>query len=497
MDCLYLLDSKYENDKSRVVLYFSKDPLSLTHDFVLAERFYPYIITDQQKQLLEVLLTEFKNDIKLESVLEHPENTKLTAKNYEILKACSKIITLSTNSSNTIVIDPDRQFLINNNWSYYDAFCVISRFKIRQIKDYNLIHSAINKYISELKDADKQMVIETLTKRLLLSNLLKTKPDATIKNDQIINILFENHFLKNFFVPKTETRIDYKKHEINLKRTIKMNFSNIWPHLLTNEHNNIGYETINCGCCKPTTIFDTNTLSCSLVEVEFLKDGIYFISKDNDWAKNYHKSMPNQEKREMYKLTNKIRDIPIGPFFRRINCQIPLSDAIALANAGDAKILENSTNHQLSWFCKRKESFVSEIIKSIDRRIKNIEKSINISTDINYSKPTLDSCLNKNPGFLQYITEYSLLNDLLEEIPKFMLNQNTKFYDKSVANAIKSIKIDTFSRINPEDSRLIITENTAHIYENKLANSINSAFLKLNLKPPKLVCNTDNYYNHI
>jgi len=477
----------YENEKNRILLYFSEDPSSQKYDFVYKEKFNPYFYIDLPQELLTKLLLEFKGDIKIEKQISNV--IKIAAKNFEILQKCSKIISISTNK-NIILLEPERQYLLNNQWSYFDQFCVTHENKIKKINNTNEIHFVIKKITDNLIDSEKLKISTTLTKKLIISNLLNIKPSSEIPNDQILNQLFENYFYKKGIVLKNHPIISIPKIKNIQKNSYSLDFSTLLAHYLKKEHYNVGYETINCSCCKPIKIYDTNTLSNSLVEVMFLKNGIYFISNDKGFAKEYHNLDSRKENRLIYMCENKIKDLPCGPFFEQEKILIPLNDAIPLIESNDARF--TNENNKLNWYCKNQESFISEIISKIINRLKIIEESISISNYMNYSKK-ISSKLEYNFSYTLYMTEYAILSDLLKEIPSFMAHTNTKFYDPLVSKAIKSIKREIIIKSSPnqEIPRYIEhqSSNKEEIYfkDKSFILNVNNYFKKINLPIPKLV----------
>jgi len=486
MQKLYLLNSQYENEKNRIVLYFSSNPLSNKFDFTYKEKFNPYFYIDIPFDLSKKILYEFKGDIKIEEI--EPNKIKINARNYDILQKCSKIISLSTRK-NIILLEPERQFLLNNNWSYYDTFCVTHENKIKKIREENDLHIAIKNITTNLTDSEKIKVCTSITRKLIVSNLLYINPENELPNDQILNTLFENNFYKKALVLKNRPIVSIPRRKEILKNSYLLDFSNVLPHLLLKERYNIGFETINCSCCKPNKIFEPNTLSSSLVEVKFEKNGFYFISTNKQFRYLYHKEDSRKENRLIYMHENKIKDLPCGPFFFGEKFQIPLSDAIRLAKAGDVSI--TNENNKLSWYCLKNESFISEIISKLINRLKIIEKSISITNYLNYSMK-VSSELDNNFSYTLYMTEYALLSDLLSEIPAFMAHTNTKFYTPELANAIKVIREEMIVKACPPDHpspRFIEgTGNEKILVTNKsLVLDVNTYFTKINLPIPKLV----------
>jgi len=487
MEKLYLLNSVYENEKNRIVLYFSNNLLSSKFDFTYKEKFNPYFYIDIPLELGKKLLYEFKGDIKIEVI--ELNKIKVKARNYDILQKCSKIISIST-SKNIILLEPERQYLLNNNWSYYDTFCITHENKIKKIKDENDLHIAIKNITNNLSDHEKTKICTSVTRKLITSNLLYINPDNEIPNDQILNILFENNFYKNTLVLKNRPIVSIPRRQESIKKSYCLDFSNVLPHLLLKERYNIGFETINCSCCKPNRIFDLNTLSNSLVEVRFERNGFYFISTNKQFRYQYHKEDARKENRLVYMHENKIKDLPCGPFFFGEKQQIPLSDAIRLSEIGDVTI--TNENNKLNWYCLKNESFISEIISRLINRLKIIEKSISISNYLNYSTK-VSSELDNNFAYTLYMTEYALLSDLLSEIPRFMAHTNTKFYTPEVANAIKAIKQEMVIKACPPEHtspRFIETEKENILVTSKsFVLDVNTYFTKLNLPIPKLVVN--------
>lgn len=480
MKNFYLFNTKYDNEKNRMILYFTENIITQKVDFVYKEKYYPSFYLDLPKKLVQDLLIDFKKKIKIERI--NSNKIKLIAKNYTILQKCANILN-SASSKNILLIEPERQYLINNNWSYYDSFIISYNNQIKKIEKNTITNININKFISKIGISNKLDLVKSLSKRLLLSNILKIKPEINIKNDEILNILFENNFYENKLVLKNKQKIPYTKTQSIIKNTIELDFSKIWPYILQNEFYNIGYETLNCNDCKPKNLSDTNILSSSLVKVRFLRDGLYFLSKDKEWGNEYHKNNRFKENRINYMKQNKIKQLPTGPFFKNETEYIELIDAIDLMNNKNIEILEDTT--KLNWTCKNKESFISKIIHDLKNKIQSIETSINLSNSINYNQKNYFN-LEKNPVFTQYTTEFNVLNNILEEIPRFMQHTNTKFYDPIVAKSVRLIKKETINKINNQN--LIIEQNEKIVIKDKrIIKKINNYFPELNIPIPKII----------
>ncbi len=483
MEQLYLIECIYENDKQRVVSLFSKDPYSNKCDFTFKERFNPYFYIDLPKELLSKLLSDFRKEIKIEKISS--EKIKITARDKETLDKVYKVISFSTDK-NILLIESERQYLIEKEWSYYDLFLIISQNRIKKIENNN-VSSVVRKYISPFLKEEQLRLIEKLTKKLLLSNLLKVNP-ASVNNQEILNTLFENLFFKNKLVLSNKSKVEYLEKEKNIKEGIKMDFSNIWPYLLTKDFYNLGHDSINCECCIPKNHLEVNVLSNSLVEVVFKKQGYYFISKDREWGYKYNLENEEKENRLKFMKNNYLKEIPVGPFYKDQKAKIPLLDAFNLLLEDDKTLTKDYS--YLKWFCLKEESYLSKIIKEYLKKLKNIETFINLSTSITYNSSFKNKNeLENNPLFIQYLTEYKLINDLIEEIPRFMEHRNTKFYDPVISQAIKYLKLEMVERIDVDNKRYLIDKEKVIVKEKKFIEKVNNYFPQINLPIPRLILN--------
>jgi hypothetical protein len=482
MEQLYLTECVYEEEKQRIISYFSKDPYSNKYDFVYKEKFNPYFYIDLPKEIVQKLLSDFRKEIKVEKIEQN--KIKVIAKNKETLNKIYKILSIST-SKNILILDIEREYLIEKEWSYYDLFIIISKTKIKKIENNN-ISAIVKKYINPFLKEEQLKLIENLTKKLLLSNILKIKI-KNINNQEILNNFFENLYFENKMMLNNKISIEYLEKEKNIKQGIKMDFSNIWPYLLTKDFYNIGHDTLNCDCCKPKNYLDINVLSNSIVKVRFKKQGFYFISKDQNWAyEQFHKNNLNKENRLNFKKNNGLKEMPTGPFYKGDFANIPLIDAINLVSEEEIEIIDDLK--EIKWYCLKKESFLSLKIKEYLKRLKHLETSINLSNSFNYNY-SFKNNLDKNPMFIQYLTEYKLINDLIEEIPKFIEHKNTKFYDSLLAQSIKYLKLETIKKIDINENKYLIDKEKVIVKEKKIIEKINNYFPQLNLPIPKLIVN--------
>lgn len=483
---LYLMNCVYDTEKQRIITFFSKDPYSNKYDFVLKEKFNPYLYIEVSKELVQKILCDFKKEIKIEKTTKNPNILKIIAKNKDTLHKVHKVLLLSIKKT-PFLVDIERQYLIEKNWSYYDLFLIVSSNKIKKIENTN-VSSVVKKYINTHLNEEQFKLIENLTKNILLSNILKIKINDVKKQD-VMNTFFENIYFENQISLKNNSHPEILKNRKKLQGTFEINFSNIWPYLLTKEFYNISPDTYKCECCSPNSYLNENVLLNSLVKVKFKVSGFYFISKDKKWAYyKYHLNTPNKENRINFMKMNALKEMPVGPFYKEDIASIPLIDAIKLKQEKNIEILEKQ--EELKWVCEKKESFLSLTLKKYLKKLKSIEQSINLSTSITYNKSFKNkNDFENNPVFLQYLTEYKLLTDLIEEIPKFLEHSNTKFYDPDIDESIKYLKLQTIENLNQEEFKFIVDREKVIVKEKKIIENINIFFPKQNLPIPKLIIN--------
>lgn len=482
MEKMFLVNVEYDEKKSRIMCKFSNNLEEINkHTFIHSEKFYPSFFINLRKDLTKTLLSDFSKNI---IVTEKRKALEIKAKDYETLQKCKKILQLSTNK-NILLIEPERQFLIDSDWSYYDTFYLVENKKINKISQSPLtnLNFILKKIINNL-DLKISSRINQVTKKIILTNYLKKKITKEITTTQTINYIFENNFYKKG-LPQPQESLPYNYENKQKKdKTIKIDITEPIAYLLTKE-NNIGYESLNCQCCKPRNIHDKNVLSNSLINVSFLKDGYYYISKDYFWSKEYHIKNKEKEKRESYKKQNSLTSYPVGPFYRKDSKKILLIDALRLKENKEIEIQEN---HEYRWFCKKEKAFVSEIIKDILNLKQVVEKSINLTTSLNYSNNSLGQVkkLEKNTLFYLYHSEKNLYTHLLKETISFIQNKNTKFYKQEIDLAIKSIKQKTCDQISQEECRFSIRKETIRTKDRTLLEKINNYFPKINIPVPEI-----------
>ena len=427
---IYLTKVMHSIEKKEMLVEFRNSKKKIVKRF----DFYPFLVLPKeidQKNVEELLLCAGIKGFKIEKKNKY---LKVIASSFNELKRISNSLALHTGKK-PLTLEPERQFLLQKNWNYFDSFIYEDNIleKIDEKKDLGFI---ISKEIgfNEAINLDEEGIL-SIVEKVSLSSLLKIPIDKVPSSlEERTEIFLENIFFSN------GARISWSKdnHFYFAKEfapygtysgVSTIDFSNAWPKLMSNNFFNLGVDTINCNCCKPIKLNDTNLLPSSLIEIEFLEDAFYFQSMSNTFALNYHKNNPFKNNRVEKKKEFFMKMFPIGPFFKNQSTLVPLEDAKKLL---DEKKVKLASNHRPSWFCKNKESFLSKAIKKYNKQL---------STLINDNKNHQNTLFEKNDSSYYFtIALNNSLNTLVQEVPFQLMNPLSSFFSPLLANSILSVQ---------------------------------------------------------
>ncbi len=440
---IYLVKVTHIEEKNEIICYFENKNKKIAQKF----SFFPNmtlpndISIDKLKELL------FFYNIKNFDLTNNGNLKKIICKNYDDLKKINTLIAKLTNKK-IIILEPERNFLVDKNWSYFDSF-IIENNELKKSNETFDYSSAIFKEISFL-EAKKISEEETLflIKKSAISNLIKLPIEKTpIELKNIVEVFLENLFFSSFgYISWNNENKIYSKIELGpfgmFEKVSQIDFSPVWIQLITNNFFNISYETINCNCCKPIKLDDNNLLPSTLIEVIVNEDNFFFESTSNTFSIDFHKNNLNKEKRIFKKKEFWLKSIPVGPFFKNQIIKIPLVDAKKLINNEFVKL---SKEHELNWFCLKKEGFLSKEVKTNFEYLFNLNKKLEFILN-NNSAILIDIDDNFKKVYLDIlIKEFS---SILNEIPFQLSSINSMFFDQKVANAVISIQDSTIAKFN-------------------------------------------------
>lgn len=450
---IYLVNVTYNFEKNEIVCYFENDFKKIAKKYV----FFPKLKFSKRVNLANLDELLFFYDIKNFKLVEKEDFYFLECKNIKDLKNIANLLAKLSLKKN-LVLDPIRLFLIENDWSYFDRF-KLKEDKLEKIDAFfdnpNLIFKEIS--FKEAKKINSNST-EFLVKKCVLSNLLKL-PINKVPNDiyKIVEVFLENLYFKNVGYVLWENKKNfYSSNEFGplgyFEKVSQIDFSSVWVKLLTKNFFNIGQETINCSCCKPVKLNDSNLLPSTLIEVIINQNNLFFETSSSIFRINFHKNNLFKKKCIEKKKEFWLKTIPIGPFFKNQKIKIPLLDAKTLLE--EEKVILGK-DHDIIWTCNKKESFISKnieenlyILKNIDEKLKDLENNTLFVKDF-------------NTEFL--LTQKEVLTKIIYQIPFQLSNLNSSFFDANLASAIIFIQESILFKFNE------FSEKTGHrvIYSNK------------------------------
>ena len=402
---------------------------------------------------LKTILTNY-NPQKFK-VKEKPNSFQVIASTFKDLKSLANLC-LSAFSQRPTVIEPERQFLLLRDWNYFDCFCFFEGSPIKSNKEsfpkttFSQLPFSLHQTVSALLEQDPNQALN-LIKSIALSKTLNLPPNSLPETSFLEKEIFlENMLFKNSF-PNTSKE---QKKQGKTKATkptrldsIEVDFSQLWALLLTQPFYNLGFESIDCDCCKPNGIFDRNTLPHSIVECNVLSEGLYFKSLLSDFADQFHESNELKENRNKLIKEFFLNYTPVGPFRRNQKAELLLCDAVKLCDEEKAELLDVRKMH---WFCLEKESFLSKELKKLNSRIVSLSTKISKKEKKEIKKHNLlaETFLAKDLDFLFKKSLLQILKEFYCSIPEHLTDSNSRFFSKQLSDSIKSIQASTLRKFS-------------------------------------------------
>ncbi len=429
-DLLFLTRVSFNEEKKEIFTEFSNK----SNKFVQRFKFFPFLAlpkTIDSEKVKDLLL-----DLKI-------KRFQITTKQSFVCVQASSVSSLKTIANALagclgklpLVIEPERQFLLEKNWSYFDSFAYFngSIVKVDSFKKDVAFSVFQEMSFFEAMRLDKEQAL-FLVERAALSSVLSVPMDLVPreKNEQE-EIFLQNLFFRNAgFVswePNEKVTSFHQRIPFVFDKVSSIDFSPVWVQLFSKRFFNVGHETKNCQCCKPFTLEDKNLLPSSLIEVIFQEDDFFYESSSPSFSEEFDLINANKElrleKKNKFFLTSK----PIGPFSKGISAFVPLLDA--------KKLLEESSvilgkSHKPEWFCLHNESFFSSEIDKVSEKISQLSEIL--------LEPQQSLFGSSDFGFLFADYSFKAFSLLVAEIPFQLVNLNSRFYSPSLAKTIVSIQ---------------------------------------------------------
>ncbi|MEK6957418.1 MAG: hypothetical protein AABW99_00345 [archaeon] len=363
----------YLSEKRQVVAEFSNSSEKISKRYSFFPRMHFPMEGISQGSLKEVLSLYDSRRFKV----DFEENRAVIfAATFSDLKKINNLLSDSLGFSSNL-IEPERQFLIDRGWSYFDSFTFSAdepqRVSSLDFPDVALgfLSDSLPMTMRDLISSNRQLARE-IAGRVSMSRVLRIPLLSSEMHRAAPEVFLENVF----FASKMPVPISPEKKQsipLRVPHKTEIDFSAVTPLLLCRPFSNAGPETVNCACCRPASLNDFNVLADTIVKARFLREGAYFNSASSFWAEQFHVSGRDKDARSRRRAEYNYQFFPVGPFSRNETAEILLADAVELQGQGIAEILGVTG---WSWFCSQKESAFSRETNALRETISSLESSL-------------------------------------------------------------------------------------------------------------------------
>lgn len=445
----YLTKAHYIEGKRKIAVEFSSCNGKATKSFT----FFPSFFLDKgmpAKELNSILSTYNPQKFK---VRERQHSFEVIASTFTDLK-CLANLCLEAFGQRPYLIEPERQFLILHDWSYFDSFGFFDGNPIKTndegfpLAKIDSLPESLGITALQLLGHDVHIAAEFIA-NIARSKILRIPFEAPLTSKFLdMEIMLENILFSNGFGMAKENGAkagsEFERRPF-CPDAIEMDFSELWPLLMTKPFYNLGFESINCKCCKPEGASDDNILPHSKVRARALSDGLYFRSISQDYAVAFHSSSPFKDNRLRAKSEFYLNYIPVGPFYRGQEAELLLCDAMQLNEERKFEVLDAST---LRWFCQRKESFLSKWLRKMNKSIVSLSREISV-----LQKNALQAHGLLGEKRLEHNLDFLFKKELLEFRKEFyssilwhLANPKSRFFSGKLAMAIGAVQALTICK---------------------------------------------------
>lgn len=293
-------------------------------------------------------------------VMGHPKSIQVLAGTWEDLKQLAQRLYAQTGYFPSL-IEPERQFLLAQNWNYFQAFDE----KLTPLNEAYLdalipgLAENVHPTLRALRTHKPEME-KNLTQRMVLSHELSIPyTDVPLAQAEQLEILLSNAlFALQMPAPHT------KGSAVN---------TSTWSMEQRTRANALVFHTPltetegKCACCAPTSIFHQNVHAGSLIDARATQDGVYIHTNHAGLSGTYHEKNPGKEKRLARAQEWGLSTLPIGPLRRGEKIALPLREAIEGQRQG---ILDtDQPPGAATWTCRKEPLALEQLKGQLDRRI--------------------------------------------------------------------------------------------------------------------------------
>lgn len=474
----WLINARYYEDKKAVAVEFSH----LDNKRMVRLPFFPSFYVGMKNFSLKGLEEAIGYDRRRFKVKEEGAAFKVVASTFSDLNEIAEVLFRET-GFRALVLKPERQFLFERGWSFFDCFTFFSEGEYAKSDLFHVPEAKLGFFSESLKDTVLQLVEESpelglnLVESIVLSNILGVDVSCLPEGDFFRKeALFEKIFWKlglsvNSQVISCKKSSCFPRGFAEKNGLAEVDFSLLWSTLLSRPVFNLGPDSLNCSCCKPGSVSDSNVLPDSLISVEFLQDGFFFESFSRVFAGEFHESRGGKESRLRRMKEFCLKRVPCGPFFRFEKHEIPLVDAVALKRDGMVRVVGSG---KVSWFCRAEESVVSKEVCSLNGVISVLESECeSLSSSFLKKHGVLGPVfLSKDVDFLFSKARLGLVSGFLRSLPGHLCNERSGFFDKRTCFAIEAVEARVFESFREfagrSDCRVVaVSEEKAYVSGNR------------------------------
>ena len=481
----YLTRVKYFEEKRKLLLEFSNCKGNRTKTFSFFPRFY----LDKRVPFPELKSILFNYNPQKFVLKKRPNSFEVTASTFKDLK-CLANLCLEAFGKRPQIIEPERQFLLLKGWAYFDEFefsnehpSKLDKSSFPKIKIGSLGDS-LQGTLCQMMEQDSELG-ENFVKGLALSKILKIPAESVPeKCFEQLELFLENLLFKNSFASFGESFERGRESIPELPKnsnSVEMDFSELWPVLLTQPFYNLGFDSLNCDCCKPDSLSKENVLPNSLVRTRFLSEGLYFKPAVSKFGAFFHSNNPLKENRAKLKQEFCLPYLPVGPFSRGQESEIMLCDALNLSSEGKAELVDKI---ELHWFCLKKEAFVSKELVRMNRKIVHISRQLEELERNAFQLHGLmaENSLSTNPDFLLNKAILGELRAIYCSVAKHLTNPKSRVFSHSLSNAVSAVQAETMTKfgklLKERNGRVLRTSQERALVRTKIPMSVAKEFSK-------------------
>lgn len=347
-----LVSVSTRSDKRGVEVTFANPWQRFTrHYSFFPSFFHPHTSTIDLEKLLSQL------EVPRHQLLGHPHSTQITASTFEELKQIAHALYKHTGYYPSL-IEPERQFLLLQNWRYFQSFDEKGNPAQGTFADTRLDEMAESTHatLEVLQKHNPTLANEILAKMSSAHELFIPYTHNPETPEEELEIILENFFFtQNRAKPKAQgNALDTHTWSIAERERAKQR---VFQTPLEGEGK--------CACCKPLGSMEAHLHPGTLVETIATQDGVYIHTNQHTISQEYDSTHPFSNRREMHAREWGLRVKPIGPLARGESIRLPLEEALPAQKQGIVRI---HLSEDATWACKQTPLLLTKLQRTLEER---------------------------------------------------------------------------------------------------------------------------------